>query len=120
MINHHRDATIGHLFDLLLAPASHSESEVADLLRMGVEPLRDRMKDLRRRGLLAGPFRDSAGTKWKLRYATAIQARAAAMKSGLDPDAAVAVGTSFWIELRRHSRKAVTVASNSVRRWMQR
>jgi hypothetical protein len=118
MINDRGDATIGNLFDLLLAPVSHSESEVADLLRIGVEPLRDRMKDLRRRGLLAGPFRDSAGTKWKLRYATAVQARAAARKSGLDPDAAVTVGASFWVALRRHSRRAVTVVSKSVRRWI--
>jgi hypothetical protein len=119
MINHPGDATIGHLFDLLLAPVSHSESEVADLFRIGVEPLRDRMKDLRRRGLLAGPFRDSMGTKWKLRYATAVRARAAARKSGLDPDAAVTVG-AFWVEFRRHTKRAVTVASKSVRRWMER
>jgi hypothetical protein len=120
MINQRRDATIGNLFDLLLAPVNHSEAEVADLLRIGVEPLRERMKDLRKRGLLAGPFRDSAGTKWKLRYATAVQARDAARRSGLDPDAAVTVGVSFWIELRRQSTRAVTLASDSVRRWMQR
>jgi hypothetical protein len=120
MINDRGDATIGNLFDLLLAPVSHSESEVADLFRIGVEPLRDRMKDLRRRGLLAGPFRDSMGTKWKLRYATAVRARAAARKSGLDPDAAVTVGASFWVEFRRHTKRAVTVASKSVRRWMER
>jgi hypothetical protein len=119
MNSKHSDATIGHLFDLLLAPVGHSESEVADLLRIGVEPLRDRMKDLRMRGLLAGPFRDTIGTKWKLRYPTAVQARSAARKAGLDPDAGVIVGATFWIELGRQAKRVVGVASNSVRRWIQ-
>ena len=110
-------ATIGNLFDLLLAPVSHSDSEVAVLLGIGVEPLRGRMKDLRKRGLIAGPFRDPQGMNWKLGFSTGVQARTAARKSGLDPDASVALDESFWTELALESKRAVALASNHVRRW---
>src|SRR6266566_349166 len=102
-------ATVGNLFDLLLAPVSHCDLEVAGLLGIGVEPLRDRMKDLRKRGLVAGPFRDSQGMNWKLGFSTGVQARTAARESGLDPDASVALGESSWNELARESKRVVAL-----------
>jgi predicted transcriptional regulator len=111
-------ATVGNLFDLLLAPVSHCDLEVAGLLGIGVEPLRDRMKDLRKRGLVAGPFRDSQGMNWKLGFSTGVEARTAARESGLDPDASVALGESSWNELARESKRVVALVSNQVRRWL--
>jgi hypothetical protein len=112
------EATVGKLFDLLLAPTSHNESELADLLGIGVEPLRDRMKDLRRRGLVAGPFRESSGVKWKLGFSTGVAVRAAARASRLDLDASVTIGDSSWIELGRESKRVAAVVSNHVKRWI--
>jgi hypothetical protein len=111
-------ATVADLFDLLLAPTSHGELEVAELLRVGVEPLRDRMKDLRRRGLLAGPFRDSTGVKWKLRFSTGGEARAAARRSGLNPDVSVILSDSFWSGLGRQTTRAAVAMSKRVKRWL--
>jgi hypothetical protein len=113
-----RSATVGNLFDLLLAPVTHGELEVADLLGIGVEPLRDRMKDLRKRGLIAGPFRDPTGVRWKIRFSTGVQARAAARRSGLNPDASVTIGLSFWRGLGRETKQVAAAMSNRVRRWL--
>jgi hypothetical protein len=110
--------TVGSLFDLLLAPVSHDELEVAELLGVGLEPLRDRMKDLRRRGLLAGPFRDSTGVKWKLRFSTGVEARAAARRSGLNPDVSVTLGDSFWSGLGRQTTRVAIAMSKRVKRWL--
>ena len=111
-------ATVGSLFDLLLAPVSHGELEVAELLGVGLEPLRNRMKDLRRRGLLAGPFHDSTGVKWKVRFSTGVEVRAAARRSGLNPDASVTLGNSFWSGLGRQTTRVATAMSKRVRRWL--
>ena len=111
-------ATVGNLFDLLLAPVSYGELELAELLGVGLEPLRDRMKDLRRRNLLAGPFCDSTGVKWKLRFSTGVEVRAAARRSGLNPDASITLGNSFWSGLGRPMTRFAAAMSKRVRRWL--
>jgi hypothetical protein len=117
MNNERHQATVANLFDLLLAPVNHGELEVAELLGVGVEPLRDRMKDLRRRGLLAGPFRDPTGVNWKLSFFTGAELRAAARRSGLNPDASVTLRDSFWSGLGHETMRVATAVSSRVSRW---
>jgi hypothetical protein len=117
MSTHTHGPTVGDLFALLASPVTRTDLEIAELLGTGVDPLRERMKDLRRRGILAGPIQ-SSGSIWTMHFATVVEARAAARRSGLDPDTAVVLREPFWKRPASAWNEAVGLASRSARRWM--
>jgi hypothetical protein len=113
-----RRATVSDLFALLVAPVARTDVEIAELLGIGVVPLRDRMKNLRRRGILAGPTKESTGSVWQMYFPTVVEARLAARRSGLDPDTSVIPREPFWRPLMRAWKEAVRLAAISARRWL--
>jgi hypothetical protein len=101
-----RGPTVSDLFNLLASPVNRTDVELAELLGIGVAPLRDRMKNLRRRGILAGPIPKPAGSIWTMHFATVVEARSAAERSGLDPDASVVRRTRRWKTLASAWKRA--------------
>ena len=89
-------ATIGRLFELLLGPTVHTDAEIARLLGVDLIVLQARLVDLRKRGILSGPFEDGQATRWKSWFPT-LQANTEALKrSGLRATSSVSLRRAWW------------------------
>jgi hypothetical protein len=87
---------IGRLFELLIDPPVRTDSEIARLLGLDVVALRARLIDLRKRGILAGPFDEGANATWKSWFSTPAAALEALQRSGLGPATPILLGQSWW------------------------
>jgi hypothetical protein len=99
---HPMDTTIGRLFALLIGPPARSDSEVAQLLGVDLAAVRMRLVDLRRRGILAGPFGQGTSAMWTSWFATPEATIEAAQRSGLRVSTPVRMRRSWWHEMWGH------------------
>jgi hypothetical protein len=90
------NTTIAGLFELLVGPKVHSESEMAHLLDLDVVVLRARLVDLKARGILSGPFEDGQTTTWKSWFPTLPTATQALERSGLGVASPVPLRRAWW------------------------
>ena len=88
-------STIGGLFELLMGPTVPTDSEIAQLL--GVDPmvLQARLIDLRKRGILSGPFEGQA-TTWKSWFPTVKATTEALERSGMLATHTVPLRRAWW------------------------
>ena len=75
--------TIGRLLELVIGSPSATDTEMSRTLGIDPEPLRDRLRDLKRRGILVGPSHEGGDATWKSWFPTVADALAAAQRSGL-------------------------------------
>ena len=92
-------STIGRLFELLMGPTVHTESEMAHLLKVDLMVLRARLVDLKRRGVLQGPFGDGSAVTWKSWFPTLLGTTQASERSGLDSTKTVPLRRAWWNEM---------------------
>jgi hypothetical protein len=88
-------STIGRLFELLLGPTVHTDSEMAQLLGVDLMVLQARLVDLRKRGILSGPFEGQA-TTWKSWFPTVKATTEALERSGLQSTHSIPLGRAWW------------------------
>jgi hypothetical protein len=87
--------TIGRLFQLLLGPTAHSDSEIARLLGIDLTVLHARLVDLKRRGILRGPF-ENEPTSWKSWFPSVLATTDASERSGLRATRPVPLRRAWW------------------------
>jgi hypothetical protein len=93
------ETTIGRLFDLLIGPPVRTESEVAELLHLDLAAVRARLFNLRKRGILAGPFGEGKAATWTSWFSTPAAAIEAAERSGLRAASPILLRRSWWNEM---------------------
>ena len=89
-------STIGGLFELLIRPPDRSESEMAGLLGLDLAVVRARLVDLRKRGILAGPFGDGSNATWRSWFTTLAATIEASERSGLRVSRSVLLPRAWW------------------------
>jgi hypothetical protein len=89
-------STIGRLFELMFEPTVHTDSELATLLGIDLVALRERLVDLRKRGILRGPFEDGHAATWKSWFLTAGDTEQALERSGLHAKSSIVTRQSWW------------------------
>jgi hypothetical protein len=89
-------ATIGRLFQLLVGPEVHGESDIAQLLGLDVEVLRGRLVDLKGRGILLGPYETGQVTTWKSWFPSVLATTEASERSGLRATSPVPLPREWW------------------------
>jgi hypothetical protein len=92
-------STIGRLFELLMGPTVHTESEMAQLLGVDLMALRPRLVDLKRRGVLQGPFGEGPAVTWKSWFPTLLTTTQASERSGLDTTNKVPLLRAWWNDM---------------------
>ncbi len=92
----HVNATIRQLFDYLSLEPARTDIEIGRLLQIEIDLLRDRLEDLKRRGILANPSKAPLGWIWTSRFSTSADGQAAAASSGLAPEASIVRQRSWW------------------------
>ena len=98
-VRHMMKSTIGRLFELLMGPTVHSESEMAQLLGVDLMVLRARLVDLKRRGILRGPFEDGSTTIWRSWFSTLLSTTEASERSGLHATGPVPMRRAWWNDM---------------------
>jgi len=86
--------TVGCLFELLIEPPARTDSEIARLLDLGA--VRARLFDLKRRGILTGPFEERQAATWRSWYPTLAGTIEASRRSGLSPARPILLRKSWW------------------------
>lgn len=89
-------SSIGRLFELLMGPTAHTDSEIAQLLGVNVVALRARLVDLKKRGILMGPFEEGQTTTWKSWFPTLLATTEASERSGLPATRPVLLLRTWW------------------------
>ena len=89
-------ATIGRLFELILGPTVQTDAEIAQLLGVDLTALQARLVDLKRRGILRGPFEDGQATRWKSWFPTLQATTEALERSGLRATSSVSLRRAWW------------------------
>lgn len=92
-------STIGRLFELLMGPVVHSESEMAQVLGVDLMALRARLVDLKRRGILQGPLGHGSTATWKSWFPTLLATTLASERSGLDTTRTVPLRRAWWNDM---------------------
>ena len=90
------ESTIGRLFKLLMDPTVHTDSEMAQLLGVDLVALEARLVDLRKRGILRGPFEDGQANRWKSWFPTLQTTTEALERSGLRATSSVPLRRAWW------------------------
>ncbi len=93
------ETTIARLFELLIGPPVRTDSEVAELLHLDLAAVRARLVDLRKRGIVAGPFGEGKGATWTSWFSTPAAAIEAAERSGLRAASPILLRRSWWNEM---------------------
>ena len=93
------ETTIGRLFELLIGPPVRTDSEVAELLRFDLAAVRARLFDLRKRGILTGPFGNEEAATWTSWFSTPAAAIEAAERSGLRAASPILLRRSWWNQM---------------------
>ena len=88
-------STVGHLFELLMGPEVHTDAQIALLLDVDPMVLQARLGDLRRRGILSGPFEGDQRT-WKSWFPTLQATTEATERSGLPASTSVPLRRAWW------------------------
>jgi hypothetical protein len=91
--------TIGRLLELLVGPTVHGESEIAQLLGVDGVVLRARLVDLKKRGILLGPYEDGPTTTWKSWFPSVQATTDASERSGLRASSAVPLRRAWWHDM---------------------
>jgi hypothetical protein len=89
-------SSIGRLFELLMGPTVHTDSEMAQLLGVDLMVLQARLVDLRKRGILSGPAEDGQTPTWKSWFPTLLATTEALERSGLHARSPVPSWRSWW------------------------
>jgi hypothetical protein len=92
-------ATIRDLFELLLGPHARTDAEVASTLGVDGPLLQARLFDLKRRGILQGPF-PGGGATWTSRFPSVAATMQAVERSGLRGTSRVGLRRSWrdrWV-----------------------
>src|SRR3954470_9806787 len=90
------NTTIGRLFELLVGPPLRTDLEIAKVLGLDLAVVRARLLDLRRRGVVAGPFDEGGTTTWRSWFPTVAATVHAAERSGLHSDSLVPMRRAWW------------------------
>ena len=88
--------TMARLFELLIGPVVHGESEIAKLLGLHGVVLRARLVDLKKRGIVAGPYDDGPTTTWKSWFSSVGATTEASERSGLRASSPVPLRRAWW------------------------
>ena len=91
-----KEPTIGRLFELLVGPTLLGESEIAQQLGLDGLVLRARLVDLRKRGILLGPYEDGPTTTWKSWFPSLRATTEASERSGLRASSLVPLRRAWW------------------------
>jgi hypothetical protein len=94
-----RKATIRRLFELLVGPEVHAESEIAQLLGLHPLVLRARLVDLKARGILTGPFEDGPTMTWKSWFPSVMASIDASERSGLRATSGIPLRRAWWNDM---------------------
>ena len=89
-------ATIERLFEVLIGPPILGEADIARVLGLELAELRPRLWDLKRRGILRGPFEEGEARTWKSWFPTLAGTIEAGERSGLRKTSALLVRRSWW------------------------
>lgn len=88
--------SIGRLFELLIEPPARTESEIAQVLGLDLVALHARLVDLKRRGILAGPFEEGPASTWRSWFPTVPGAIEALKRSGLGSAHPILLRKAWW------------------------
>lgn len=88
--------TLARLFQLLSEPGNHSDTDIARNLDLDVGVLRNRLNDLKARGILSGPVLERGVESWKSWFPTPLASAEALGRSGLAATLPVALQPSFF------------------------
>jgi len=83
------DPTLHQLFERLVQSPARTDAQIAPEFGIELDVLRWRLDDLKHRGIVKEPVKGSSGWTWTPWFATAVEADAAALRSGLAGDTTI-------------------------------
>jgi hypothetical protein len=89
-------ATIRRLLELVIGPPGHTESEIVQKLAVELHVVRNRLLDLKRRGILVGPMEQEGQATWRSWFPTLEATLAGVERSGLRTNVSVLPAGSWW------------------------